>query len=228
MIYAISDIHGQFDAFISLLNKINFKDTDDLYILGDAIDRGPMPMKCLQYMMEHKNIHMLLGNHELMMINTVLHRDSDSERIWHQNGGKVSEKQYRQLSENEQNDILNFISNLPLNFDITANGTNYILCHAAPLCKYYNTTFDKTTLKYHFFDETEYAVWSRYVPKSIENKTIILGHTPTVNFQELEKAEIYKFDERIFDIDCGAAYPEYGGRLCCFCLDTQEVFYQNI
>lgn len=50
---------------------------------------------------------------------------------------------------------------------------------------------------------------------------------PTISFQRAEKGEIAIFDG-IIDIDCGAAYPEYGVRLCCFCLDTQEVIYQNI
>lgn len=227
MIYAISDMHGQYDAFMSLLKKINFKDTDDLYVLGDAIDRGPMPIECLQYIMGHDNIHMLLGNHELMMYETMTVNDRNIENNWHRNGGGVTAKKYLALSETDRKQILSYIKSLPLNFEITANGINYILCHAAPLCKYYDTTFEKTTEIYYFYNEKEYAVWMRRKPKPIENKTIIIGHTPTIAFQNAEKGEIAVFDG-VIDIDCGAAYPDRGGRLCCFCLDTQEVFYQDI
>lgn len=227
MIYAISDIHGQYNAFMSLLSKINFKDTDDLYILGDAIDRGPMPIKCLQYIMAHDNIHMLLGNHELMMYESISANNWEIEKIWHRNGGRVTAKKYLALSKSDKRQIISYIKSLPLNFEVIANGINYILCHAAPLCKYYNTTFAQTSLLYSFYNETDYAVWSRKKPKPIENKTIIIGHTPTIAFQNTEKGEVAVFDG-VIDIDCGAAYPERGGRLCCFCLDTQEVFYQNI
>ena len=43
--YVISDIHGMYNKFTELLNKIKLKDTDTLYILGDVLDRGPDPIK---------------------------------------------------------------------------------------------------------------------------------------------------------------------------------------
>ena len=42
----MSDIHGQFDALMKMLEKIQFSDEDELYILGDVIDRGPKSMEC--------------------------------------------------------------------------------------------------------------------------------------------------------------------------------------
>ncbi|MEL6721291.1 MAG: metallophosphoesterase, partial [Bacteroidota bacterium] len=39
--YAISDIHGCSKSFQALLEKINFSPKDELYLLGDYIDRGP-------------------------------------------------------------------------------------------------------------------------------------------------------------------------------------------
>ena len=41
MIYVISDLHGCYDKYIKMLEKINFGDNDYLYILGDIVDRGP-------------------------------------------------------------------------------------------------------------------------------------------------------------------------------------------
>ncbi len=45
--YVISDIHGQYKMFLDLLDKIKLKDTDTLYILGDILDRGPIPLRHL-------------------------------------------------------------------------------------------------------------------------------------------------------------------------------------
>ncbi|MCR4590153.1 MAG: fructose-bisphosphatase class III [Lachnospiraceae bacterium] len=50
--YVVSDIHGQYDMFLELLNKICFKDTDTLYVLGDILDRGPHPVKVMKKLME--------------------------------------------------------------------------------------------------------------------------------------------------------------------------------
>ena len=41
MIYVMSDIHGQASAFYKMLKKICFSDNDQMYVLGDVIDRGP-------------------------------------------------------------------------------------------------------------------------------------------------------------------------------------------
>mgnify|MGYP004671963733 FL=1 len=68
MHYVMSDIHGCYEEFIEMLELINFKNEDDLYILGDILDRGENPIKILQYIKNKSNIHMLLGNHEDMML----------------------------------------------------------------------------------------------------------------------------------------------------------------
>ena len=39
--YAISDIHGCLKSFQALLEKIDLKKEDELFLLGDYIDRGP-------------------------------------------------------------------------------------------------------------------------------------------------------------------------------------------
>ena len=66
--YVISDIHGQYDMFMELLEKIPLKDSDTLYILGDVVDRGPHPIKTLQKLKEMPNVICMVGNHELMAL----------------------------------------------------------------------------------------------------------------------------------------------------------------
>ena len=39
--YVLSDLHGHYEVFKAMLNKIDFDDQDTLYILGDVCDRGP-------------------------------------------------------------------------------------------------------------------------------------------------------------------------------------------
>ena len=47
MQYIIADIHGCYEEYLELMNKIELVAEDHLYILGDALDRGPEPMKVL-------------------------------------------------------------------------------------------------------------------------------------------------------------------------------------
>ena len=38
--YVMADIHGEYDMFVKLLEKIRLKDSDTLYILGDILNRA--------------------------------------------------------------------------------------------------------------------------------------------------------------------------------------------
>ena len=66
MIYVCSDIHGNYEKYRTLIEKISLRDEDTLYVLGDVIDRGPEGVRILQDMMTRPNVVPLLGNHELM------------------------------------------------------------------------------------------------------------------------------------------------------------------
>lgn len=67
MRYIVSDIHGCYDEYMALLQKINFSEEDELYVLGDVVDRGPEPIKVLQDMMNRPNVIHILGNHDFIM-----------------------------------------------------------------------------------------------------------------------------------------------------------------
>ena len=71
MNYVISDIHGHYDKYRKMLEVIDFKDYDVLYVLGDVLDRGPDGIKVLQDMMFRPNVIPILGNHEYMAMVTL-------------------------------------------------------------------------------------------------------------------------------------------------------------
>ncbi len=47
MTYVMSDLHGCYEAYRTMLEKIHFGPDDRLYVLGDMVDRGPDGMKLL-------------------------------------------------------------------------------------------------------------------------------------------------------------------------------------
>ena len=71
MIYVMSDIHGQKRRFDSVMRQIGLRAEDTLYVLGDVIDRNPDGIGILRRIMAMPNARMLLGNHELMMMNAL-------------------------------------------------------------------------------------------------------------------------------------------------------------
>jgi len=72
--YIIGDIHGCFDEWISLKERIELMDKDAKFIfVGDIIDRGPKTMEMIKWAMENitpeGKYQMILGNHEYEKIN---------------------------------------------------------------------------------------------------------------------------------------------------------------
>ena len=48
--YVISDIHGCYNEFLSMLEKIYFSESDNLVLAGDYIDRGKQSYEMLKWM----------------------------------------------------------------------------------------------------------------------------------------------------------------------------------
>ena len=110
--YAVSDLHGQYDLFIEGLERIGFGESDELYMIGDAIDRGPDGIRILQYVKDHKNMDLLIGNHEFMMMNSVDPNGRDvcngpDWMLWlYGNGGNSTFDGYCQLELKERKSLL--------------------------------------------------------------------------------------------------------------------------
>ena len=143
--YVISDIHGMYNKFTELLNKIKLKETDTLYILGDVLDRGPDPIKTLLKIMSMPNAICMLGNHEDMALNclkflmtTEITEQSLSgvseemlEKLvtWQYNGSKTTIDGFRALDRAKQQEIIDFIEDMPEIEEISVAGQKYLLVH---------------------------------------------------------------------------------------------------
>ena len=227
MVYVMSDIHGNLPAYRSIMKQIKLKPEDKLYVLGDIIDRYPDGIRILRELMQKPNVHMLLGNHEYMMLQALVHNNERMLRIWYRNGGISTHNSIKHTRKDVRQEIFNYLTSLPINIDIEVNGIKYKLIHGSPLENYYRERrFWKTP--------EEFAVWERWnecdpVP---EGYILIFGHTPTINLNNISPMIVWKSDEAI-GIDCGSGYakePEFYdfvGRLACIRLDDMQVFYSD-
>lgn len=58
----ISDIHGNLEALVAVLDDIKSQGADELYCLGDVVGYGPNPRECVDLVRNFKLV--LLGNHD--------------------------------------------------------------------------------------------------------------------------------------------------------------------
>lgn len=74
MIYIFGDIHGEYDLFMGLLNKLDIHyGTDKIILLGDLMDRGPNSYEVLMHVMKLKEqmkerLVIVRGSHEYMLL----------------------------------------------------------------------------------------------------------------------------------------------------------------
>lgn len=67
-IITIGDIHGCYQEFAELLERVALQKDDQLILLGDLVNRGPDSNKVIEMAKAYRAIS-LLGNHELRLLN---------------------------------------------------------------------------------------------------------------------------------------------------------------
>lgn len=232
--YVISDIHGQYDMFMELLDKIKLKDNDTLYVVGDILDRGPHPIKTLMKLMEMPNAICLVGNHELMFLECLeflmkeitdksleeLNAETlDNLVTWQFNGSQSTIDEFRKLDSESQKDVIDFIKDFLIYEKVSVNGKNYLLVHAG----LGNYSQEKDIEDYSLHE----LIWVRadYDVRYFEDTYVITGHTPTQTIEDNQHPGYIYWRNNHIVIDCGAHYP--GGRLAALCLDTGEEYYST-
>lgn len=66
----IGDVHGHYDPLVTLLEAIAPDSDDEIYFLGDLIDRGPDSAKVVELVRQH-SYPCLRGNHEQMLLDAI-------------------------------------------------------------------------------------------------------------------------------------------------------------
>lgn len=92
MRYAIADIHGGNNTFQVLLRKINFRHSDQLFLLGDYVDRGPDSKGVLNTILELKNsgydVKAVRGNHDEMLLRTIINDHDEFSELYYDEWGR--------------------------------------------------------------------------------------------------------------------------------------------
>ena len=211
-VYVMSDLHGDWAHFKLMLLKIRFSKSDQLYIIGDVVDRGPHSIKLLQFIRQQENMTLLMGNHDLMLLQSLQHFDEPDGADW------FDPQTYAglcHLSAQERAELAQYLTTLPLFLTVSAGGQDYFLVHACP-----------APINASNEEALEYFLWARVSPDDTFDMPVIAGHTPTAYYQEKVPLRIWR-NGNYTDIDCGTAFRSAvpGGCLACLRLDDNKEFY---
>ena len=212
-IYVCSDLHGNYNFYKAITREL--KENDRLYVLGDVIDRGKDGIKILQDVIKRKEkgqVEFLVGNHELMMVQSLFLNNEKVRNDWliDGNGGKETLEEFNKLDVNEQNKMKEFLLNSYVYKNIKINNKPVHLVHAKSIQDKEENN-EKTLgemIKEGNENKIHEALWSRDPDKSIASPHpqsarpgvfTVIGHSPTD-----DNKVNYKDD--YMDIDCGGGY----------------------
>jgi diadenosine tetraphosphatase ApaH/serine/threonine PP2A family protein phosphatase len=204
IIGVIGDIHGCYSE-LCVLYKTLLTHTDDIYSVGDLIDRGRDSKSVIHFCIDN-NIKPVMGNHEDMLIRAI--RKSNYEIVpgyetnlshWQWNGGvqtifsylgKKSRSFRKFTAEFRDSGHYDFISKFPLKIELD----NCIISHGG--------------IKKN--KPPDNVLWNREIPSKLK-KIQIIGHTPTEN--------VYYKPNHYMNIDTGCVF---GGKLTAVVIDTKS------
>ncbi|UNY39882.1 serine/threonine protein phosphatase [Bacillus phage vB_BauM_KLEB27-3] len=222
--FILSDIHGMYSHFTSILEKFN-PENHNLVILGDLVDRGLHSLEvitaCMNLQKAYPNqVLILKGNHEDMFLNFLEHPDTETGDWYFNNGGYqtctsflnneyVKIQSYEKIAESilsKRKEEVQFLNNLPLYHETD----HIIFVHAGV-----NLRMED----WRNGSEKDF-LWSRDMKysKNTTSKKIVFGHTPTRTLHQNASDDIWlSLDKTMIGIDGAAAY---GGQLNTVIMDS--------
>ena len=219
--FVIGDVHGCKVSLVALLKKIDLQIDDELYFLGDYIDRGPDSKGVFDTIFSlreagHKVV-CLLGNHEAMMLGA-LSGNKEDEYDWKKHGGKQTLQSFGIWEFYDlPRAYPDFMKEMPLVVEVG----DYILVHGG-------LNFNqKDPIK-----PTQQMIWIRdwYAKINYEwlgNRVILHGHTPQT-VEETKNQLINLERDRLLNLDCGCVFNKsLYNSLVCFELKSKQLYVQK-
>lgn len=181
--WVIPDIHGCLITFRHMVEKeINLQKNDQLFILGDFIDRGPDSKGVIDYIMKLEKrgfmVTTIKGNHEDYMLKAIeedkkpgffdrLMGKNRTHKEWFRFGGEETVKSFEVTRPGEiPMQYVDWLSNLP----VYSSWQNYLIVHAG-----FNFKND------NIFEDEHAMMWIKDFdidPEKLNGKKIVHGHVP--------------------------------------------------
>ena len=221
--FAISDIHGHPKTFRALLARLDFTVHDELFLLGDFIDRGPDSKGVIDHIEKLRQtghtVRCLRGNHEQMALDA---KDANSSwRMWMTHGGRATCKSFGTEGEwYVPEPYRAWMAALPLH--LSTEG--YLFVHAGI-----------DTGKPNPLDDEKSLLWARNWYTSLDDRwldgrILVHGHTK-IGRDQIERSITSLGRLPVINIDNGCFAPAAEGmhHLCALELGSHALtFAENI
>ncbi|WP_088890387.1 metallophosphoesterase family protein [Leptolyngbya ohadii] len=211
----VGDVHGHYDALMRLLETIAPGAEDQVYFVGDLIDRGPKSAQVIQFVREH-GYGCVMGNHEHMLLEAFPESKVSQHllQIWLQSGGYTTIASYATpelLMEN-----LQWLQSLPTHLDLG----DIWLVHAGV---HPHLPLDAQTVQQFCWIREEF----HGTPEPyFSDKLIITGHTITFTLPGVPAGAVAK-GRGWLNIDTGAYHPK-SGWLTAVDMTQEQVYQVNV
>jgi serine/threonine protein phosphatase 1 len=213
----VPDVHGCLKTFQALLQKIQVTKEDQVFLLGDYIDRGPNSSGVIELILDLLSqgfqLHGIRGNHEEMIMDCMM---QGAKALY----GYAEQYRVLDLLDGTGKKInpryLDFMSGLP--YLIETEG--YILVHAG--LDFFNKHIDP-------FENYSEMLWIRDFEVDTDRlggRKLIHGHTP-VYLRQIKTA--LQENAPVFPLDNGCVFKGWSaglGNLVCLDLDSRELWVQ--
>ena len=222
--YACTDLHGMYNLWQQIKEYLH--ETDTLYFLGDACDRGEDGLKIIYELLKDPRVIYLKGNHEdifTIVAPELMEGHYENYSWWTMNGGTQTIKGFLKLEEPSQRWLLKKLENLPETATyINKGGQEIFLCHAG-------TRPDMTKRELQLMGIKDPYIWDRkhlHAPwpqdEKYDNKYIVHGHSPVKYVcKGVDGTSILNYSRgHKFDLDLASFYTR---RIALFDLDTLTV-----
>jgi serine/threonine protein phosphatase 1 len=205
--FAISDIHGCAQTFDALLNEIQLSPSDELFLLGDYIDRGldskGVIDKILALQKDGYRVQCLMGNHEEMLLECLDPAAFGMTDLWLKNGGKATLQSFSLPWYANPAHIpkiyLDFMHRLHLYFEAGP----YLMVHAGLNFKAPEPLQDLNSMLWirGFYQDIDYD-W-------LNGRILVHGHTPQIT--EATERQLQNLPEKqVINIDTGCVFNKHG------------------
>ena len=130
-IAVISDIHGNIDAFESVLYDINKENCEKIFCLGDIAMAGPQPCQTIDKIIELNNsedFYLIAGNTDKMLAS------SDTNLIYQnlKTKNEIMANAYFDDIKLLKKHHIEFLNSLPESMSLEFSDKKVLLCHGSP------------------------------------------------------------------------------------------------
>ena len=228
MTYVVSNLFGRLERFNKLLEKISFKDSDVMYVLGNIVDYGEESIELVSDLSMRYNVYSVLGEHDykaymlLSEFDRILKNggapsaEFSSKMIeWSANGGMSTLEAFKDADDDTKEGFLEYLSELPVFEEADVKGKEYVLVSAGI------DNFDAKK------DLSEYAL-EDFIRQSFDldknyyrSKNIIVGYLGYEYTPDWQRGKINSKNGN-FALACDMSEND---EIVCLCLENSREYY---